>query len=199
MSQTDTARAAWQESAAEATPPPLDVIRAGADLFYRQIRRRNRIEYAATVLVVICFTAYTFLLPSPTARIGAGLVVLAALFVAWQLHRTASAAPPPEAESALPLLAHQRAQLVRQRDALASVGRWYLLPFAPGMGLMAFAPAFDHGPAVLLGMAWGDMTSIAVLIAVFTGVWWLNLRGARKLQAAIDDLDALADQGQAVG
>ena len=199
MTQPETAKAAWQESAAEATPPGLDAIRAGADRFYRQVRRRNRIEYVACALVIPCFTAYTFLLSSPVARIGAFLVVLATLFVAWRLHRHASADAPPEAEAARPLIAHQRAQLARQRDALASVWRWYLLPFVPGLGLMVFAPAVERGSQVLLEMSVGNWISLAVLVAVFIGIGWLNLRAARLLQRAIDDLDALADEGQAAG
>jgi Flp pilus assembly protein TadB len=198
MTNPDAAKTAWQESVKAATPPALDTIRAGADRFYRQVRRRNRIEYAACALVIPCFTAYTFLLPSPVARIGAFLVVLATLFIAWRLHRHASADAPPEAETARPLIAHQRAQFVRQRDALAQVWRWYLLPFVPGLGLMVFAPAVEQGPGILLEASVGDMISLAVLVALFIGIWWLNLRAARQLQKAIDDLDALADDGKSV-
>ena len=192
MSPADTAKAAWQESAAGATPPELDSIRAGADRFYRLVRRRNRLEYAACALVLVCFTAYVFLLPSPTARIGAALIVIATLYVAWRLHRHASPDAPPAVEAARPLIAHQRAQFVRQRDALASVGRWYLLPFVPGFALMMLAPAVERGPEALLEEGVGGLVTLAVMVAVFLGIWRLNLRGARKLQRAIDDLDAIA-------
>ena len=153
MDPTESAKAAWQASVAEAPLPTLDAMRTATDRFYRLVRRRNRIEYAAAVLVVIVFTAYTFLLPSPVARIGAGLIVLGTLIMVRQLHRRAAASPPPEAEAALPLIVHQRAQLVRQRDALAKVGRWYLLPFVPGLALMVLAPAVENGPQVLLSMS----------------------------------------------
>lgn len=197
MSPTETAKTAWQESVTEATPPPLDAIRASADHFYRLVRRRNRIEYVASAFVIVCFTAYTFLLPSPVARIGAALVVLATLYVAWRLHRHASADAPPAAEAARPLIEHQRAQFVRQRDMLATVWRWYLMPFVPGLGLMILSPAVERGPEALLEAGGGALIALSIAAAVFIGIWWLNLRGARKLQAAIDDLDALADQGQA--
>jgi hypothetical protein len=191
MTGSDPIIQAWQESAAEAPLPPLAELRAGADRFHRAIRLRNRLEYGASVLVVLCFTAYVFLLPNPIARIGAALVVLGTFYVVWQLHRRASAVDVPAVEGALPLLAHQRAQLVRQRDALAKVWLWYLLPFAPGLAVMMFGPTIARDPAALFHMGWGDTSSILFVVAVFAGIWWLNRRAARKLQKAIDEINAL--------
>ena len=196
MSASDPIKQAWQASAIDAEIPELETLRTGADRFYRHLRRRNAIEYAASILVVVFFSVLAFAAPFPVVRIGAVLIVVATVFVAWQIGRRASAVAPPFVESALPLLVHQRAQLVRQRDALASVGLWYLLPFAPGMALIMFAPAFEHGPAVLLSMRWKDIASMAFIFAVFGGVWWLNLFVARKLQKAIDEIDALRGEGQ---
>jgi len=191
MTGSDPVIQAWQAWAAKAPPPALAELRAGADRFHRAIRLRNRMEYGASVLVVICFTAYAFLLPHPIARIGAALIVLGTFYVVWQLHRRASAVDVPGVEGALPLLAHQRAQLVRQRDALAKVWLWYLLPFAPGLAVMMFGPTIARDPAALLHMGWGNSASILFVMAVFAGIWWLNHRAARKLQKAIDEIDAL--------
>ena len=196
MSASDPIKQAWRASVTHAELPELETLRAGADRFYRRLRRRNAIEYIASALVVVCFSALAFGAPFPVVRVGAVLIVAATLFVSWQIGRRASAVAPPSVESALPLLVHQRAQLVRQRDALASVGLWYLLPFAPGMALIMFAPAFEHGPAVLLSMRWKDIASMAFIFAVFGGVWWLNLFAARKLQKAIDEIDVLTGEGQ---
>jgi hypothetical protein len=183
--------AAWQASVDEAPLPVLADLRSSADLFYRRIRLRNRVEYGAAALVILCFGAYCFLLPSPIARIGAFLVVLGTLYVVWQLHRRASAIAPPPAEAALPLIAHQRAQLVRQRDALAKVWLWYLLPFAPGLAVMMLGPTVARGPAALLHMGWGNILSMLFMVAMFAGIWWLNRRGAKMLGKAIAELDAL--------
>ena len=194
MSASDPIKQAWQDSVSHADSPDIATLRAGADRFYRQVRRRNLIEYAASVLVVVCFSVIAFKAPSPVTKLGAVLVILATLVAAWQLRRRASAVAPPSAESALPVLVHQRAQFVRHRDALASVGLWYLLPFAPGMALMMLAPAFEHGPGVFLTMRWRDIASMAFIFAVFGGVWWLNMLAARKLQKAIDEIDALTGE-----
>jgi hypothetical protein len=192
MTPDETAKQAWQDSVCDAPLPALDAVRAGADRFYRLVQRRNRIEYVAASFVILCFTAYVFLLPSPVARIGAALVVLGTLVMVWQLHRRTAPSAPPAAEAALPLIVHQRAQLVRQRDALAKVGRWYLLPFLPGLALMVLAPAVERGPEALRSFSAGELMSIFILALVFLGIWWLNRRAAARLQKAIDELDALA-------
>ncbi|MCW3847312.1 hypothetical protein OF829_08665 [Sphingomonas sp. LB-2] len=187
---TDPFHHAWQASGTDAALPPLAEVRAGADRFHRLIRRRNAIEYAASVLVIgfFGFGALTGAIHDPIARAGAWLIILGTLAVVWQLHRRASAIQPPAADAARPILIHQRAQLVRQRDALAQVGLWYLAPFAPGLALMVLAPGIRHGIGALGASAW---IAVAINAAVFGGIWWLNRRAARMLQRAIDDLDAL--------
>lgn len=191
MSESDRARRAWQASADDARLPELDAVRAGADLFYRRIRRRNRIEYVASAFVIICFSAYALFLPSPVARLGALLVVIGTAFMAWQLHRRGSAVAPPDAGGSLPLLAHQRSQLVRQRDACAGVFRWYLLPFLPGLALMVLAPPAGQARGAFPPLDPGQLIAAAVVALVFAGIWWLNRLAARKLQRAIDEIDAL--------
>ena len=182
-------RQAWQASGSGVALPTLEDARTGADRFHRLIRRRNRIEYAACALVVVFFGyGALFGMKDAITQAGAGLVVLGVCFVAWQLHSRASAVEPPAAETAQPILVHQRRQLARQRDALSRVGLWYLLPMLPGLALMLLAPVVRHGPGAL---GFGLGFAIAVNVAVFGGIWWLNHRIARKLQKAIDDLDAL--------
>jgi hypothetical protein len=198
MNPKDGIRQAWQASGADAAPAPaFDQVRGGADLFHRRIRRRNAIEYAAGIFVLLVFSAYAWWLPSPAARAGAMLIVIGNFVVAWQLRRRASAVPPPEAEAgAQPILVHQRAQLARQRDALASIFTWYLLPFVPGLAVMMFAPAFDRGPSALATLSWAGWMSIAVVAAVFGLIWWLNRRAAARMQAQIEAIDALLDEGR---
>lgn len=195
MNMSDPVRKAWQASAGDSPLPDLDTVREGADLFFRRIRRRNRIEYATAALVIPFFGYAALTLPSSTIRVGAALVVLGTLFVIWQLHRRDSAVPPP-GEAALPLIAHQRAQLVRQRDALASVGLWYLLPLVPGLSLIVLARAIDGGVEALARMSWFQIFWIGLVVLIFAGIWWLNRAAARMLQAEIDALDALQGENE---
>lgn len=191
MSAPDPIKKAWQASVTAPALPPIDAIRSGADLLYRKVRRRNRIEFAACVVVVLCFGFYVFWLPLLTARIGAALVVVGTLFAGWQLHRRAPAVAPPGEAGASSILVHTRAQLVRQRDALSSIFSWYMLPFLPGLLVMMFAPAIEQGPRVLRQIPWNGWAGMAVTVVVFGFIWWLNRLGARKLQKRIDDIDAL--------
>jgi hypothetical protein len=191
MNASDPIKQAWQSTGEDSRLPDIEAVRTRADIFYRQIRRRNGIEYVASALVIACFTVFALFIPSPVARFGAALVVLGTVFVVWQLHRRASAIAAPADESATSLVEHSRAQLVRQRDSSAEIGRWYLLPFAPGLALMVFAPAIENGPETLLQLSGPDLASIASIVLVFSGIWWLNQRASRNLQRAIDELDAL--------
>ena len=186
----DPAKQAWQASVAIAGAPPLDEVRRGADKFYRYVKWRNRVEYAACVIVVVAFSSYVVWLPHPLQKVGSVLVVLATLYVAWQLHRRASAVPP-ETAGTMPLLLFSRAQLVRQRDALRSIFGWYIAPFLPGLALV-MAGNSQAEPAS--GTGWPNLAealAFIVMIGMVGFIWWINQLGARRLQRHIDEIDAL--------
>lgn len=190
MTGSDPLKQAWQAEGGDTPLPRLDDIRAGAGVFYRRIRRRNMIEYAAAAVVVPFFAFTAWVTPGSSVRFGAILAIAGMLFVVWQLHRRASAVAPA-ADAALPLIAHQRAQLARQRDALASIGTWYLLPLMPGLAVIALSPLIDGGWAASGGLDWFHYAWVAIAAAFFLFVWWLNHAAARVLQTEIDALDAL--------
>lgn len=186
----DPVKQAWQASVAFAGGPPFDEVRKGADKFYRFVKWRNRVEYAACVVAVAIFSAYIFVLPHVLHKVGSALVVLATFYVAWQLHRRASAVAPEEA-GARPILVFARAQLVRHRDALRSIFWWYIGPFLPGIALIIVGSGLDaqvegQGPPI-----WVRWLALAGMAAILVGIWWLNQLAARKLQTRIDEIDAL--------
>lgn len=188
----DRAKQAWQASVEIAGAPPLDEVRKGADKFYRYIRWRNLIEYVACAIVVGGFGTYVFTLPHILQKIGSVLVILAVFYVAWQLHRRASAVPP-EAAGTMPLLLFARTQLLRQRDALRSIFGWYIAPFLPGMAVFMTGTLLEKRSGDGLGPI--DAVGSAVMLAAFAGIWWLNQLGARRLQRHIDEIDALTGEG----
>ena len=186
----DPVKQAWQASVEIAGAPPLDEVRKGADRFYRYIKWRNLVEYAACVIVVVSFAYYIFTLPHLLQKVGSAMTVAATLYVAWQLHSRASA-EPPERAGTMPILAFARTQLVRQRDALKAIFWWYILPFIPGMALVfagngLVAEVEAAGPPI-----WARWTILAGFGAFFALVIWLNRLVARRMQNRIDEIDAL--------
>ena len=130
----DDPRRVWQTQTTDAAPIDIDEIRAGALKFRRTIRRRNLREHVAGAVVTAVFALYAWAADGPWTRTGALLVIAGNLYVALQIRRRGWSGP---AAPDTPVIAAHRADLERQRDALQSVWRWYLLPYVPG--LTAFA------------------------------------------------------------
>jgi hypothetical protein len=96
----------------------------------------------------------------------------------------------PEA-LAMPALAFLRDQLMRQRDALAGVWRWYLAPLVPGMALFIAATYRAMRTAMPTGAAIaGIAPSIIVIVAIFVAIHFINRAAARRLDREIAALDA---------
>lgn len=173
----------WANQPTEGFTMSPEKLRAEAERFSRQIRGRNRREYAASAAVIVVFGAYIFVLPGLLVKIGS-LLVLAGLFVVlWQLHRRANNRPLPADASSAACAEYLRAELIRQRDALLAVGIWYLAPFVPGVVVMLtgmWLRSPHAHPAILL--------TAGFCVAVFAGIWALNRWAARRLQERIDAL-----------
>lgn len=164
----------------------LEDIRRAASRLRRRVAMRNAIEYLACAVAALIFAFHLVNSPFPLMRAGCVLMMAGAFVVAWQLHARASAQPGPVDCGAQSWVDHQRAQLVRQRDALRTVAAWYIGPFVPGVVV------FTWGRAAALG---GDAPLARVLVvnlvvaAVFVAVILINRHAARKLQQRIDLLD----------
>lgn len=124
-------------------------------------------------------------------RIGAAMIVAGALFVMWQLHRKGSNLAEDTFTGQVPILVHQRAALVRQRDAIRSVMSWYIGPFLPGMAVFFAAPILADPPAIGRAGFYSVVRSGVDLVAILAGVLWLDRRGARTLQEQNDEIDAM--------
>jgi hypothetical protein len=178
----------WQNQVQEHEPMSLAEIHQKARTFETKVRRRNGREYIASVLVILGFSPVLLHRDSWMMQIGAALVIAATVFVAWRMHRQASAKAVPEAGEAL--RDFHRQELIRQRDVLRSVGLWYVAPFAPGMVLVMLGRWFQshvaHRPIAQDHL--GILLASGVALLVCSAVWWLNQRGADRLQKQIDDL-----------
>lgn len=187
----DDIRSLWQSMPVAPVTISIEEMRVKARRFEKKIRRRNYIEYAASVFVVAIFGWYaTFPEPATPLWPIANLMIIAGILaVVWNLHRKARAAAAPMETSAATLVDFQRAEFVRQRDALRTVWRWYILPVVPGMvvWLIAVGIGVPIKDPVRMAIALG--VTVLVVMLVFGGIILLNLLGAAHLQRQIDALD----------
>lgn len=176
------------------SPVPIDAsdMAAQADRLASRIRRRDAIEYAASAIVVVAFGWIGYALDDALFRIACAVIIFGTLVVARNLW-TRRVRPD------LALLGqashiHYRAQLVRQRDSLASVWRWYLGPFVPGLLLFQFAvwrlTAQVMGPT---DATIGLLPTALPIFAVFLGIHWLNRMAAQRMTRLIEALDREID------
>lgn len=176
----------WKEQPVSVTTYSPDDLRVRLEKQQASLRLRNLVEYIAGGFVLLAFSTYLLLPLGPVIKAASVLLILGTLYVLWQLHRRASAAPPPAEGD---LAGFQREQLVRQHEALKTVWRWYLAPFIPGMLLMFIGQA-----QVLPAGKWTyGVASVGLMLTVFGLVWLLNHHAARKIAQEIEELDRSGD------
>lgn len=187
----------WQSMPTAPVTITVEEMRARSLTFEKKIGRRNLVEYTAAGFVVVMFGWYATLpFPAtplwPIANIA---IIIGALVVAWNLHRLAGSSETPGEASLVSLIDHHRSGLVKQRDALRSVWRWYLLPFAPGL-VMWFVALWigspESGEKLTFGLGLGLAALASIAVAGFIIV--ANLIAAARIQRMIDDLDRFGDQ-----
>jgi hypothetical protein len=178
----------WQSQATEHEPMTIAEIHEKARTFQARVRRRNMVEYVAAAVAILGFLPALLQRGSWMMQVGAGLVMAAIAFVVWQLHRRASAQAVPEAGEAV--TAFHRRELIRQRDAIRSVGLWYISPAIPGMAMILLGRWFQspapHRSVALDHLIIALVAVIAILVLL--AIWLLNQRGAKRLQRRIDEL-----------
>ena len=191
MTPEEYARDSWQTSGAAAPLPPLKDLRARADKFRRKIVRRNWIEYAAGLFVIVAFGIGAIAAPLLALRIGSSLIVGGTFVILWQLHKRGSPLTPPTHGGQMSVLDYRRRELARQRDALDSIFVWYLLPLIPGMLVVLAAPVLSLPMSEWQLPPLSAVPGLAMPVVIFAGIYALNKFTARRLQAQIDEIDAL--------
>ena len=182
-------REIWQGQPTEGVRMSVEQIQASAGSFQRNIQWRNAREYVAAIAVVVFFGWEYSRTPDLPARIGFGLMIAGMFYMVWVLLSRGSGRPLPEDAGRSSFIEFQRSELVRQRDLLRGVWRWYLGPLIPGLAVL-LATSFNH--AIQAGHAFPVVfvALFGVLVAaVFVGIAMLNGKAARKLQRQIDELD----------
>lgn len=190
MPERQSLQSLWKNQNQDEFSMSLAHIRARAERFQSRIRWRNWLEYAAGAIVIAAFSFFAVTTSDLIVRAGAVLIVLGAIYVAWKFATMARAASSDAAAQAASWAEFHRAELVRQRDALRTVWRWYLGPFAPG--LVVFLAGFAFSPGVeapLAAKAAAFAVELAIVGAVFVAIGAINARAAKTLDAEIAALD----------
>jgi Flp pilus assembly protein TadB len=183
------AQAIWQQQPLEAFRPSIEDLRSRAARFERQVRWRNAREYGAAAVAAACVAVIFWRTPDALTRVGAALNVAGLFCIAWQLHVRGSARRPPADFGRTTGIEFLKQDLARQRDLLRGVWRWYLGPLVPGFAVLLAGAAARAGAETATRTAWAIGATVVVIALVLLGVWRLNVRAAKRLQARLDELD----------
>jgi hypothetical protein len=190
MPDRDPLQTLWCQQTEETFTMSMPEIHLRAARFQSRIRLRNTTEYAAGVLVLGIFGWVAHSVPEPLVQLGSGLIIAGAIYVLWKLHVLAGAAARTDLDQAVSLADFHRSQLQRQRDALATVWRWYLAPFLPGMLVfMGATTLFGDTGSPMLARLISFAFSAGLMAAMFIAIAWLNARGVKQIDAQIAELD----------
>jgi hypothetical protein len=154
----------------------LDEIRHKASCFERRVRWRNMGEYVSAAVIIAIFGAMAFS-RHDWERVPPLLLIAGTLWSMLELSRRAPSSPP-SGDGVSACLDFYRRELERQRDALRSVFRWYLLPLVPGLIATIFISPRKPSLRTLLA-------AIVIALSLLV-VWALNQWTARKLDRKIE-------------
>jgi hypothetical protein len=197
MPEDEDLRALWQSQPASHPAISLGELMKREAKHARVVRFRNAREYVAGALVVGLFGAICVhppdlhLTSTVPMRLASATIVIAAVYIIVTVRRRGTALPPPAPDAPLALhLQHHRASLVRQRDLLRNVWRWYLGPCAAGTLLFVLSMAFTLPVKLSLATILVRFASPVALIAAFyVFLGWANKRAAKGYDAIIAALD----------
>jgi hypothetical protein len=180
----DDFRNLWQSQEVEEMKISITELRAKATAFETRIRRRNLREQVACLFVIVAFGWAFFKSPATVPRIGFGLFVAGAIYVAWHLRAKGTANALPADIGSANCLEFYRKELEKQRDLLQDIWKWYLGPLIPGMAILVVGGILNAPP----DRRWFSSTYAVFCVALFWGIGQFNFRAARRLSQQIEDL-----------
>lgn len=168
----DDYRDAWQEQEPEDEyhdmEEVLSDVKERSEEWDRTIFWRDVREIGAAVLVSGLFGWWAFSAEALLTRIGALIVVAGAVLVVWKLRRARG--PGAEELAGRPVRERLEVELEKVETQIELQERvlwWYLGPVGLGLAVMVLSGGIE---------GWFEPVYLAVLVAVFGVVWWLNQR-----------------------
>jgi len=181
----DDLRQVWQTQEVESMKFSVEELRAKVAGFQHRIGRRNLREYSVALVLIAFFGVGCWKTTEMIPRIAFASIVAAAIFYVWYLRRRGSASPTPANMGSAACARFYRDELARQRDLLERFWVWALLPFVPGVAMVA-AYSFMSAPPT---ERWRASVSVIAQAALFAAIVWANLRAAKRLSRRIAELD----------
>jgi len=183
-------KAIWQnQNVEEKEMITISDIRARANKFQARVRWRNVALYVWSAFNIV---AGLWLMQSARLadyRYPMVLMIVAHLFVLWQINRRIGTRPLPEELAARTALSHHRQELERQHDSLSNAWLWYIAPFMPALiweiGIRVVKvnpniPAFQNRMLIFY--------LVMGAILFWTAVWLAFSRAALRLQLQLEQL-----------
>jgi hypothetical protein len=192
MSDLDRIQAVWANQPKEGFSMSVEEIRTRSNSLQSIVRRRNTREFVVGACLIVVFGAFAVFATTTLARLGMLLTVAGVAYVLWRLHVVARVASDGEVAATQNWAQFYRSELLRQRDALSGVWRWYLGPLVPGMvvhWLSVGMKATDGNPVWPWVIAVGGLALCAL---VFLSIASANKKAAAALQAEIETLDRIS-------
>lgn len=168
----------------------VEEVRVRAGRIHSIVSRRNFREYLVGAILIVFFAVMTLVVPYPLSKIGCAMIAAGIAFVMWRLHGSARAGTVSEAAATGNWAQFYRDELVRQRDALRGVWRWYLGPLIPGMvvyWLSIGVRSIGTSSGVFEWIV--AVAGLAATVFVFMRIAAANEQAAKGLQAEIELLD----------
>lgn len=150
--------------------------------FDRAIRRRNRAEMVAALIVSASFGYFAWVQRNGIERLGSIIIAASALWIIYYIWRFGNEPGDPDPDQTV---ASYRRALVRKYEyqirLLRNVKFWYLLPLYVGLLISSAGLFTEHEKKGSLN--WTDAIGPVVYTLIFAGVWWLNeVYTIRRLQ-----------------
>jgi len=150
--------------------------------FEKTINSRNTVEIIVAIGLIIIYSIFFYIKPTPLAKIGAFLLLLYCFNVIYQLRRTAAKQPSFDITLSLKeqLLAYQ-VYVLEEQKLYKNIFYWYLLPMLPGLILFLIGTGTRLLPAIVyFGL---------FIPLVFTFVYYFNRKVIEKrTQPLLNDI-----------
>ncbi len=187
-------KTAWQSQPIEEhTMMTIQDLQLRAEKSRARFSRRNLLLYAYSAFNIIAGLWLVANDAFPNMKAPMLLMIVAHLFVLWQVWKRFGLSEMPAASSGQTALQFHRQEIERQHGAVAKAWLWYILPFMPALiwELAIWLRSIDAGTAD--GAAAMQVFVMVVFSAMlFWGcVWLLFSRHASRLELELERVSRL--------